>query len=185
MSVAARLPFAEIEPRRPKGRPPRARNGGRQGRLADRLGGPGDEVNRVDRPAGGTTCLACLTPHSTFFCSRILHHFVFLLVSLPCTTLHHIRFPSPSLLRFAAATAILSFASSSCVSAQRSDAQMRRVLQAESDLLEKVKDERRHPPLVKKLHSDSLTSDAETHLRDAIDALIKANAELRSALNNR
>jgi len=62
---------------------------------------------------------------------------------------------------------------------------MRRVVEAESDLLEKLKDQRRHPPLVKKLHSDHLTSDAETHLRDAIDALIKANAELRSALSNR
>jgi len=62
---------------------------------------------------------------------------------------------------------------------------MRRVLDAEADLLEKLKDERRHPPLVKKLHADDLTSEAETHLRDAIDALIKANAEMRSALNNR
>lgn len=62
---------------------------------------------------------------------------------------------------------------------------MRRVLEAEADLLEKLKVERRHPPLVKKLHSDDLTSEAETHLRDAIDALLKANAELHSAINTR
>ena len=73
---------------------------------------------------------------------------------------------------------------SSCVSSHRSDAQMLRVLEAEAKLLEDLKVERRHPTLLKKIHSDDAVSQAEEHLRDAIDALIKANAEIRSTVKS-
>lgn len=178
--------FSHIQTRWPEGRAPRAGSGRRQGRLADRRGGPGDAVNRVDRPAGDITCLACwfLLFAVRFLCT--LFHVGSSLASLSRYFLHPIRFSSASSRRLAAVALVIVFASSACVSTQHSDAhQMRRVLEAEDDLLQKLKVERRHPPLIKKLRSDETLADAEDHLRDAIDALIKANAELRSAVNNR
>ena len=185
MRAATCNSLAEVEPRRPEGRPPRARNGGRQGRLADRLGGPGDAVNRVNRPAGDITCLACPPPHSLFFVFSFLHHIGSSLVSLSASFLRRFSLHSVASPRFLVVIAILALSSSACVSPRRSNAQMDLVLSAQAVLLEKLKVERRHPPLVKKLHSDDMTSAAEMRLGDAIDELIKANAELRSALRNR
>lgn len=62
---------------------------------------------------------------------------------------------------------------------------MLRVLEREAKLLDSLKDQRRHPKLLKKLHADDTVSVAEAHLRDAIDALIQANAEMRSTLKTR
>lgn len=185
MSAVTRFPRTEIEPRRPLGRLPRARNGGRQGRLAGRLGGPGDEVNRVDRPAGDITCLACAASYLFFCSSSLLHHFYSFFRSFYLCFLLPIRFLFASSLRLFSTILLVSFASASCVSPHRSDAQIVRVLDAEAKLLESLKEERRHPPLLNALHGNETVSDAEAHLRDALDRLIKANAEMRATLKNR
>jgi len=62
---------------------------------------------------------------------------------------------------------------------------MLRVLEREAKLLDSLIEQRRHPKLLKKLHADDAVSEAEAHLRDAIDALIQANAEMRSTLKTR
>lgn len=175
---------SQFESCRPEGRLPSARNGGRKGRLVDRPGGLGGAANQVEKPAGGTTCLACLPSHFAFSVFSFLSHSGFHLVSIFRSFLHHSRFSSLSALRFVPVFLIFCFVSSSCVSSHHSDAQMLRVLEAEAKLLEDLKIERRHPTLLKKLHTDDSVSQAEEHLRDAIDALMKANAELRSTVKS-
>ncbi len=46
-------------------------------RAAKLCGGPGAAGNRVARPAGDTTCLACPPPFSIFCLRSILHHIGF------------------------------------------------------------------------------------------------------------
>ena len=181
MSAAIALQFESC---RPEGRLPSARNGGRKGRLIDRPGGLGGAANQVEKPAGGTTCLACLPAHLSFSVLSFSLHFGFHLVSFFRSLLHYFRFSFCSAFRFVPVIFVFCFASSSCVSSHRSDAQMLRVLEAEAKLLEDLKVERRHPTLLKKIHTDDSMSQAEEHLRDAIDALMKANAELRSTVKS-
>lgn len=170
---------------RPTGRIPGARIGGREGRLADRLGGLGGEANQGRRPAGDITCLACPHRRSPGSIWLVLHHLVSHFVSSSRFFLRRLYFSFTSLRLPIAAVFALFFLTPACTTPSRSDAQMLRVLDAESQLLEKLKEERRHPPLLKKIYSDDSLAQAEANLRDSIDALIKANAELRSTVKQR
>lgn len=170
---------------RPSGGFPLAGASQRNGRLADRRGGMGDAVNHVDRPAADISCLACWFPHSAFsFCS-FLHHIGFYLKSAFHSVLHHIRHFLTSQHSFLIAVSVFIFVSSGCVSSRQSDSQMLRVLKAEAHLLNQLKEERRNPQLLKSLHRYENVAEAESRLRDAIDALIEANAEMQSAIKDR
>lgn len=170
---------------RPTGRIPGARIGGREGRLADRLGGLGGEANQGRRPAGGTTCPACPHRRSRFSVLVTLHHLISHFISSSRCFLHQSANLFRTSLHFAFVAFALVFLSSACTTTSRSDSQMLRVLDAESQLLEKLKEQRRHPPLLKKIYADDALAEAEANLRDSIDALVKANAELRSTVKQR
>lgn len=157
----------------------------RNGRLADRCGGPGVADNRGRRPAADISCLACKLLHFfRHFCS-FLHHIGSSLVSFSRSISSHFRLPSTSLRYLFPVVLSFPCVASACVSTRRSDAQMARVLESEAKLLENLKEERRHPPLIKALHGNETVAEAETHLREALDALIRANAEMRATLENR
>lgn len=182
MSAAMSL---QIPSPRPEGGASLAGVSRRSGRLADRPGGPGDGVNRGQRPAADISCLACWLSLFTFWSSSFLFHIGFSLRSFSRSFLHHIRFSPVSPRYFLFASLFVVLVSPGCISARRSDSQMLRVLEAEAELLERLKEERRHPPLLKALHGDEAVAGAEARLRDAIDALIRANAEMQTTLKRR
>lgn len=175
----------QTESFRPSGLLPIAGFSRHRGWLTDRPGGLGDAVNQVERSAGGTTCLACWFLHLAFIFYSFLLHIVFSLRSFFRSFLHQIPLSSVSPRYLLVATLFITFLSPACVSPRYSDSQMLRILKAEARLLESLKQERRHPPLLKALHNDETTSEAEMHLRDAIDALIRANGEMQTTLRNR
>lgn len=117
--------------------------------------------------------------------SILLHHIGFLFGYFSRLFLHQVRSFFASRSVFFVAAFIAAFASTGCVSSHRADAQMLRVLDAEAKLLGSLKEERRHPALLKKLHGDETIAEAEIHLREDIDELIKTNDEMRSTLKNR
>lgn len=94
---------------------------------------------------------------------------------------HHTRLPILCML----VATLMAILIQCCASRDRSDSQMLRVLNAENDLLEKLQRERRGKVLTQKLEADEVLAQAENDLRDSIEALIKANAELRLAQRQR
>ncbi len=158
---------------------------GHRGWYSHDQGGPGDEVNRVDRPAGDITCLACLAHFLVFRFRLFFCQFGFHLASFFRIRPAHFILSTRSFALGFFVLFICSHFTTGCATSRRADAQMLRVLKAEDALLLNLKEDRRSQELAKKIHRDPTISAAEERLRDSVDALIKANAELRSAIKNR
>lgn len=149
------------------------------GRKLDLHGGLGGEADQVARPAGDVTCLTCAQPKSKIS----THNNLKLTQSANRTTTDSKPFTPGELLRpissFALCTFLISSALTGCVTHGRLANQERRVLASQIKLLERVLEERKSPELLKKLRADDDVWTAEVHLRDAIDAELKAAEELK------
>lgn len=156
-----------------------------KGRATDRLGGPGVEDNRVVRQAGGTTCLTCAHSDSEFRFRSIVVLYLNAFGLILKSKLHRIaqNLRPHSCSRFAAITGSLLLAS--CATSGKLASQERRVLESQNRLLQKIRVERAHPGLLKKLEQDNDVWTAEMNLRNGIDSLMNANEELKRTVEQR